>query len=566
MPADTPPPPILPRHHGRSLRTRLVAWLSVVLLGFATLAAAVWLRETRHAIDEEVRAAGHVAVQWLNVLIANERMPADPANVSGAAGVAGVPDALPGHSPLLAQLAAIGRLRAHHIDVFDATGARVYASPPSAYKTGRAAPAWFGAWLASPPAAHTFQTARHRVVLTADASRSVLDAWDQLIASMGWIAAAALASALLTQGLLRRALAPLGRLEQALAGCARGHIATALPDSGWREIDALTGRYNQLAAQLAQSRALNSRLSHAQALAEAVQVRLEEERKLIARELHDELGQGIAAVRAIAGAIQQRTLAQPHLHGSAQAILAMTGQMQDGVRTILQRLRPADAEHPSSMRPDANADADADTTSDGPAPLAERCAALLHRHCRQWAALHPHIALHGDFSASRPSPARQPRLDHAGADDARLAVGQWRSPGVAYTQDAPDSSDSPVPAALLRILQETLTNVARHAGATRVTVRLAEQAGELALDVADDGVGLPARSASPAGTGYGLRGMRERATELGGTLHLHAGANGGVTVSVRIPSDPPPQAAVRNDTALSRLACGSPPPTGGPSR
>jgi signal transduction histidine kinase len=87
--------------------------------------------------------------------------------------------------------------------------------------------------------------------------------------------------------------------------------------------------------------------------------------------------------------------------------------------------------------------------------------------------------------------------------------------------------------AAFRILQESLTNVARHAG--RATVRLSLTYGErdLLLTVEDDGHG--AQRAAPAGGGNGIPGMRERATAVGGDFSAGQLPGGGFGVSARLP-------------------------------
>ena len=74
--------------------------------------------------------------------------------------------------------------------------------------------------------------------------------------------------------------------------------------------------------------------------------------------------------------------------------------------------------------------------------------------------------------------------------------------------------DSSLATAVFRIFQEALTNVTRHANASRVTVDLGLEGSVVVLEVADDGVGLP--SAGPRGRSLGLLGMGERARRLGG--------------------------------------------------
>jgi len=89
----------------------------------------------------------------------------------------------------------------------------------------------------------------------------------------------------------------------------------------------------------------------------------------------------------------------------------------------------------------------------------------------------------------------------------------------------------PVQLALYRIVQESLTNVVRHANATRVSVDLTEQNGSYRLVIADNGAG----ALSTTEGGRGLLGMRERAELLGGTLDAAPGPTGGFTVSATIP-------------------------------
>jgi signal transduction histidine kinase len=88
--------------------------------------------------------------------------------------------------------------------------------------------------------------------------------------------------------------------------------------------------------------------------------------------------------------------------------------------------------------------------------------------------------------------------------------------------------------AAYRIVQEALTNVRRHARASKATVVVAYEREELRIDVADDGRG-PAPDERRDGTGQGLVGMRERAALYGGTLRAGPGPTGGFVVSLRIP-------------------------------
>ena len=198
----------------------------------------------------------------------------------------------------------------------------------------------------------------------------------------------------------------------------------------------------------------------------------EAEQARLARELHDELGQSITAVRSIAGAILQRSAEQPGIHGSAQAILAMTGHMQDGVHAILQRLR-----------------------RDAPAAH-ERVEDTLQAYCALWA------SHHGDIRV----------------DCTIEALGEQVTDALGLT--------------ILRMVQESLTNVARHAHATRVEVRLGVRNDEIEVEVIDNGRGL---GENPAPGRHGLVGMRERIESVHGRLRIDAGTNRGTQLVARVP-------------------------------
>jgi signal transduction histidine kinase len=87
--------------------------------------------------------------------------------------------------------------------------------------------------------------------------------------------------------------------------------------------------------------------------------------------------------------------------------------------------------------------------------------------------------------------------------------------------------------AAYRIAQESLTNVARHAGPASATVRVSYQPGAVVLEIADTGRGRRSGAALPGG--HGVAGMRERAAAVGGTLEAGPGDDGGFRVRARLP-------------------------------
>lgn len=438
-----------------SLRQR-VGWVLGALFAVMLVAvAAWWVPATRHAIHEEVEAASRVAEQWLNVLI--------PETLDNASY---------GGDRLMAHLGAVGRVRANQLEVLGASGELLYVSPESTWKAGRHAPHWFARLISPQMKTRVFAAGDKQVVLRPDTSRAVVDAWDDFVAALAGVGALLALVIVLGRRALNHALAPLAQLNAALVRGAGGRFDMRLPEYRVSELDQLSASYNRLAESLDETRLANRQLEADQALAQALQARLEDERRVIAGELHDELGQAITAVRAIAGAILQRCEQQPQLHGSAQAILAMTGQMQDGVHNILQRLR---------------------------APGDQGCGRLdevVSNYCALWSSCHPHIALH-----CRTSPA------DCVVDEARAL-------------------------AVLRLLQESLTNVARHSNASHVDVNLDIDRAGIELSVRDNGCGLPAARRSSR---FGIVGMQERVARLDGELRFETPHTGGLRVCARLP-------------------------------
>lgn len=144
-------------------------------------------------------------------------------------------------------------------------------------------------------------------------------------------------------------------------------------------------------------------------------------------------------------------------------------------------------------------------------------------------------------AALRPGPLERGATLAEAMDD---AVEQWRSrtdtpPPVHLLVDGePVALDEAVAAVLLRVVQEALANIARHAHAMAVTVTLSYLGDLVLLDVHDDGVGFDAHArahADPGRGGFGLTAMRERVTAIGGDLVVESRSGEGTTVAARVP-------------------------------
>jgi signal transduction histidine kinase len=136
-----------------------------------------------------------------------------------------------------------------------------------------------------------------------------------------------------------------------------------------------------------------------------------------------------------------------------------------------------------------------------------------------------------------PGPGQAPLDPAPGLAGIERLAAVTRDAGVKVDVDWHGSRE-PLPADIdasaFRIIQEAVTNVVRHAGAGRCRVAISQQDGQLSIEVTDGGSG-----GSGAGTGYGITGMRERATLLGGDFSAGPRPEGGFRVTARLPLPAP---------------------------
>jgi len=200
----------------------------------------------------------------------------------------------------------------------------------------------------------------------------------------------------------------------------------------------------------------------------------EQERKYVALELHDELGQVLTAMRMAILLMEMRFC--PHDPALAKVVSDMKVLLDRGIqgtRNVVFRLRPAALDL-------------------GLVPGLE------------W--------LCQEFSRQTKLPCRL----HVGNEDIHL--------NEAFS------------IVVFRIVQESLTNVTRYAQASRVNINIRSRKGELVLEICDNGKGFDVGAVHTQNT-FGLLGMRERATALGGRIDIESAPDQGTTVRVTVPID-----------------------------
>ncbi len=175
--------------------------------------------------------------------------------------------------------------------------------------------------------------------------------------------------------------------------------------------------------------------------------------------------------------------------------------------------------------------------------------------------------LRGTLGLLRGSDESAPTAPTAGLADLSDLAARLEGTGVDLTLriDLGAAGTAPLPTAVdatgYRIVQEALTNVMRHAAPTRALVDVRREDGAVVLEVSDDGTADPSARREPAqGSGNGLRGMRERAAVVGGTLDAGPYDGGGWRVVARLPHDRERGRVIRvllaDDQALVRAGFG----------
>lgn len=282
-------------------------------------------------------------------------------------------------------LTQLGHVRSNDIVLTYPDGRVVYHSPPATYKAGRYAPAWFAHLVAPSIPRYIFVLPSGlRLIVRAAPSRGILDGWDAIRRLLTLAAVMLLVVNGLALWLVERAVAPV-----------------------------------------------------------VIEQRLDEERRLIAHELHDEFGQSVTAIRSLAQAIAGQSSQQP-MQEAARLISAEAARLYDAMHGLIPRLAPTAL----------------DTLS-----FSEALEGLVRDLQRR----HPAVVL-----TLRHELVRNP------------------GPGVSL--------------AAYRVVQEGLVNALRHANASHVDVELRAAPRSLTVTVSDDGVGLPEDWGRPGHYGLqGLR-------------------------------------------------------------
>ena len=291
----------------------------------------------------------------------------------------------------------------------------------------------------------------------------------QMLITTGFVGLGGLAAATMLTWLLTR---PIIDLVQTTLEVGSGDLSAravlwsddeigALGVAFNRMVDDLAANQETIAAKEAARSRLLEKLIHAQ----------EEERRRIARQLHDSVGQGLTSlsvgIALLAG------------ESTEAATVARRAELQMTVEETLEQVRQLSRD----LRPSALDDLG--------------LAAALERHAGDFRRLHPWVSV-----------------------DLHI--------------DAPDRLPVTAETTLYRIVQEAMTNAARHSSASEISILLSRHNGTVRAIIDDDGSGFDADAVRRSGRGAGIPGMYERAELIGGRLTIESGRKG-TTVFVEVP-------------------------------
>ncbi len=376
-------------------------------------------------------------------------------------------------------LQRLNQMRHIKIELFDADGRLLDSNQVTNQDAKHEAPAWFeklanqltSKWQPSERTMEFDGKRVGRLVITPDPTYEYAEKWKYMSDLFKLVLVFFVLVNLMVIWAVAQALKPTERILYALNELEEGNLNTRLPNFKLAELEKIGLKFNRMIETLQSSIKKNHQLT------QELMTLQEQERKSLARDLHDEFGQCLTAIHTDASVILKNSEKKyPELRQSALAITQLSKHLIDLVSGLLEKLRPGILD-------------------------ALGLEAAIQDTVESWQNRHPKIKM---------------SLSLNGLNDT-----------------LPETHNI----ALYRLIQECLTNITRHAKAHNVLIQIGpmRQLGKagLQIKVKDDGIGFNTKKTD----GFGLPGMRERVEGLGGTLHIQSSTinNSGTEITAWIP-------------------------------
>lgn len=441
-----------------NLQFRLNLLIMLLFISILLAGAVLVIHNTRNALAEETESTAQLTLQLLELAFIQTS-----------------PDDQVMHqSELMQRIKEFGKVRHLHVEILHGKGLKPFPAENTSDQKPNA-PDWFVTMVA--PSSIVLRQSilvpgmpTSELVIRPDPADEITEAWEEARSLIGLLFIFFLIAMVLLYIIISRSLKPISAIIQGLDDIEQGDYQSRLQSVQLPELDKITQKFNAMAGVLEQSREQNRYLTQ-QTL--AIQ---EEERRHLARELHDEMGQSISAIKAVASSINQRTQDEK-IRTNINTITDISSRIYGVVRGMMRRLHPVILDE-LGLVPALN-----DVIDD-------------------WNTHHENTFCHFEVEGE---------LAHL------------------------DSLSKEVSITIFRLVQECLNNVAKHANAEDVYINLAKSGDKLSLSIIDNGQGFDLKQKT---TGLGLLGMRERVEALKGRYESSSEPGKGVSIEVRLNLQP----------------------------
>ncbi|MFT5396461.1 MAG: two-component system sensor histidine kinase UhpB [Gammaproteobacteria bacterium] len=441
-----------------SLRIRLNLLITLLFISLFICSSFYIITNARNAVQHEVESTANLALQLIQVAFTSASLEMDEQK----------------QIQVLRKLSELDLTRHLHIDIYTSNDVLTPVEEFAALRDIKA-PNWFVKLVEPPPT-----EIRHwlynpveppkGIIIRADPSDEIDENWTEVRSILIFLLAFIILANILLYLAIGKYLAPIDTILSGLSDIEKGNYQLELPRFRLPELDRISQQFNHMAKVLLESKAKNQSLTQ-----RSLEIQ-EEERRHLAQELHDELGQTIAAIKAVAAAIMNdKSPDKDRINSSVKTIIEYSDHIYQVAKNMMHRLRPSVLDEFGLVK-------------------------ALQSMIDDWNSRQDDIFCHFSFS------------------------------------DVPTDLTELLNISLFRIVQESLTNALKHSSASKIIITMNKVVSSgseyISLNIQDDGVGLNKEKLM---TGLGLPGMKERVEMNHGTFELISEPNNGLTINISIP-------------------------------
>lgn len=447
-----------------SLRARLSLLITLLFILILIGGSVFVFDNARRAIHDEVHSAARFTLQLIEIALSS-------VDASGQVEM---------EQTLLSRVSKLESSRHLQISIINRRNVDNHTPVATEIPVHADAPDWF-ITLVKPQFIEYRRTFNSRdnlvteIVIRADPSDEITEVWQDTKNIIAMFVLFVVMAVIVVYYTLGRGLAPISEIIKGLEGIEHGDFRLRLPRFRLAELSQISEKFNLMAEVLENTREENRALTQKSL---AIQ---ERERQNLAHELHDELGQSITAIKAVATSIGQSGQDTAAQRDSVKTIIDVSNHMYDVARGMMRRLRPAVLDEFGLVT-------------------------ALQDMIDDWNAVHDEVFCEFTFDG----------LHEELSEEIKISI--------------------------YRIVQESLTNVAKHSEAGKVMIGLRkipvpDESREkfpcqLRLEIRDNGIGFSERKIQ---RGLGFLGMQERIDALDGTINITSSPGQGVNIHISIP-------------------------------